>query len=183
MHICVHVGAHVCMCVCKNTSSSALKMYRAYYVYLIPQVLRKLCWNPNMPRSSNCHNCSTTRLFQRNLEDGEEIHQFVVEGKGRERRKEMEREKWEEGKNRGREREGWCSRQVKPLKHIIQFQNKITMHWLVWFSGWAPACRAGGHWFDSWSRAHARLQARSPVGGAQEATTHDDSLLFLPPPL
>ena len=37
---------------------------------------------------------------------------------------------------------------------------------------WVPACEARGHWFDSQSGHVPGLQARSPVGGAWEATTH-----------
>ena len=38
--------------------------------------------------------------------------------------------------------------------------------------GWALACKPKGHWFDSQSGHMPGLQARSPVGGTQEATTH-----------
>ena len=37
---------------------------------------------------------------------------------------------------------------------------------------WVPACEPKGHWLDSQSGHMPRLWARSPVGGAQEATTH-----------
>ena len=37
---------------------------------------------------------------------------------------------------------------------------------------WVPACEPKGHWFDSQSGHMPGLWARSPVGGAREATTH-----------
>ena len=37
---------------------------------------------------------------------------------------------------------------------------------------WAWACEPKGHWFDSQSGHMPGLQARSPIGGMQEATTH-----------
>ena len=37
---------------------------------------------------------------------------------------------------------------------------------------WASACEPKGCWFDSQSGHMPVLRARSPVGGAQEATTH-----------
>ena len=50
---------------------------------------------------------------------------------------------------------------------------------------WAPAYEPKGHWFDSQAGHVPRLQARSPVGGVQEATTHwcFPPSLSLPPPL
>ena len=49
---------------------------------------------------------------------------------------------------------------------------------------WVLACKPEGHWFDSQSGHMPELQARSPVGGVQEATTHwcfSLSLSFLSP--
>ena len=37
---------------------------------------------------------------------------------------------------------------------------------------WVPACKTKGRWFDSQSGHMPGLEARSPVGGTQEATTH-----------
>ena len=37
---------------------------------------------------------------------------------------------------------------------------------------WVPACEPKGHRFDSQSGHMPGLQARSPIGGVQEATTH-----------
>ena len=37
---------------------------------------------------------------------------------------------------------------------------------------WVPACTPKGHWLDSLPRHMPGLQARSPVGGMWEATTH-----------
>ena len=37
---------------------------------------------------------------------------------------------------------------------------------------WVPACELKGHWFNSQSWPMPGLWARSPVGGAWEATTH-----------
>ena len=37
---------------------------------------------------------------------------------------------------------------------------------------WVLACKSKGQWFDSWSGHMPGLQSRSPVGGAQETTTH-----------
>ena len=45
--------------------------------------------------------------------------------------------------------------------------------WQHWCGSvdWVPACKSKGCWFDSQSGHMPGLQARSPVGGAQEATT------------
>ena len=49
---------------------------------------------------------------------------------------------------------------------------------------WVLACEPKGHWFDSQSGHMPGLQARSPVGGTQQATTHwRFSLFFLLSPL
>lgn len=75
-----HVGADMYVCVCKNTSSSVLKIYRAYYMYVIPQIKKHthtLCWSPNVPSSSNWNNWHAAPP---SLEQGGEIDQLVVEG-------------------------------------------------------------------------------------------------------
>ena len=57
-------------------------------------------------------------------------------------------------------------------------QNDLWLKRDVWYPGWcssvdwAPACRPKGCQFDSQSGHMPGLQARSPVGGTQEATTH-----------
>ena len=50
---------------------------------------------------------------------------------------------------------------------------------------WEPACEPKGRWFDSQSEHTPGLLARSPVEGAQEATTHwcFSPSLSLPSPL
>ena len=48
---------------------------------------------------------------------------------------------------------------------------------------WTPGCEAKGGWFDSQSGHMPRLQARSPIGGAQEAATHWCFSLSLSPSL
>ena len=44
--------------------------------------------------------------------------------------------------------------------------------WLVWLTGLSDTCEPKGHWYNSQSGHMPGLWARSPVGGAQEATTH-----------
>ena len=46
---------------------------------------------------------------------------------------------------------------------------------------WVPACEPKGCWFDSQSGHIPGVWARSPVGGAWEATTHWWFSPFLPP--
>ena len=58
--------------------------------------------------------------------------------------------------------------------------------WLVWLSGWVPACKSRGHWFDSQSRAHACVSGQVSSGGrmAGNHTLMVLSLSFsLPSPL
>ena len=49
---------------------------------------------------------------------------------------------------------------------------KKNYPWLVLLSGLSAGCKPKGHWFNSQSGHMPGLQARSPVGGAREATTH-----------
>ena len=44
--------------------------------------------------------------------------------------------------------------------------------WLMGLSGLVPACEAKGRWFNSQSGHMPVLQAKPPVGGARESTTH-----------
>ena len=49
---------------------------------------------------------------------------------------------------------------------------KNCQPWLLWLVDWVPACEPKGHQFNSQSGHIPGLQARSPVGGAWEATAH-----------
>ena len=56
---------------------------------------------------------------------------------------------------------------------VLFFEIRINQGCPGWCGavGWMPACELKGHWFDSQSGHMPGLQARSPVGGAREATT------------
>ena len=47
--------------------------------------------------------------------------------------------------------------------------------------GWASSCKAKGHWFDSWSRAHAWVVGSIPVGVGVRGNCLMFLSLFLPP--
>ena len=49
--------------------------------------------------------------------------------------------------------------------------SKVSPGWCG-SEDWVPACEPRGRWFDSQSAHMSGLQARSPVEGAWEATTH-----------
>ena len=51
-------------------------------------------------------------------------------------------------------------------------KNYIEQPWLVWLSESSAGCQSMGLQFGSQSGHMPGLQARSPVGDAQEATTH-----------
>ena len=50
--------------------------------------------------------------------------------------------------------------------------TKNNQPWLGWLSEWSTGCEPKGLRFDSQSGHMPGLLAKSPVGGAQEATTH-----------
>ena len=56
--------------------------------------------------------------------------------------------------------------------HRLKEIKTVGYPWLVWLSGLSAGREPKGHQFDSQSGHMPGLQARSPVGGAQEATTH-----------
>ena len=63
--------------------------------------------------------------------------------------------------------------------------NKISVKLPGWCGSvdWALACEPKGHWLDSQSGHMPGLQARSPVGSVQAATTHWCFPLSFPSPL
>ena len=72
----------------------------------------------------------------------------------------------------------WCHNLYISLLSIVK---KI----FLWCGlvDWALACKPKGHWFDPQSDHKPRLQARSPIGSAWEATTHWCFSLSLSPSL
>ena len=58
------------------------------------------------------------------------------------------------------------------VKMTQQKEKKEKPPWLVWQSGLSMACKPTGHQFNSQLGHMPGLQARSPMGGTQEATTH-----------
>ena len=59
-----------------------------------------------------------------------------------------------------------------PINAWEDGQDKSLRPWLVWLYGWMPDWEPKGRQFDSQSGHMPGLRARSPLGGAWEATTH-----------
>ena len=76
----------------------------------------------------------------------------------------LEKRKKKKKRKRSRKRE-----ENKPLSWCYQISKEP---WLVWLSGLSTGLRTKGSLVDSQSGHMPGLQARSPVGDAQEATTH-----------
>ena len=68
----------------------------------------------------------------------------------------------------------FCYKQHSCLHIFFFLFVKKYKHWpwLVWLSGWVLAFEPKGRWFDSQSEHMPGVQARSPVWGVREETTH-----------
>ena len=60
----------------------------------------------------------------------------------------------------------------QPRTTVFQSPSNFYLGWRGSVD-WVPACEPKGHWFYSQSGHMPGLQARSPVGGMGEATTHE----------
>ena len=60
----------------------------------------------------------------------------------------------------------------QPRTTLFQSPSNFYLGWRGSVD-WVPACEPKGHWFYSQSGHMPGLQARSPVGGMGEATTHE----------
>ena len=75
-----------------------------------------------------------------------------------------------------------CGRFVSPIQcsSALKFEKKNYPSWCGSVD-WVPAWKPTGCWLDSQSGHRTELQARFPVGGTREATTHCCFFHPLPP--